>query len=253
MSAAGAGAAPRTRLWRRPERLLVAAALVVLLLLTLRVGFAAMPLFVEYEGAPLRNAPVAAVLVSGDMGLAVGMGHRIAERLEHAGVPTLGINAPAFFMERRPPDEIAGLIERAARRALADHPRARLVLIGQSFGADVLPVGVNRLPPDLRARLALVALVVPSTTAYYEISPAEFFGFATPAGRSADEASMLRDEPVLCIRGARERDSLCPELVGANVRHVTLPGGHMLHRDADRLFAALHRALVVAMRRRTAS
>ena len=229
------------RLW--VGRLLVAAAMLMLVLFALREGFASLPLFVDYEGAPARDAPVAAVLVSGDMGLAAGMGHRIAERLERAGVSVLGINAPAYFMVRRTPGEIDDLVERAARHALAGHPDARLVLIGQSFGADVLPVGVNRLPPDLRRILALVVLLVPTRTAYYRISPAEYFELGTPDAHAVAEASAMRDVPVLCIRGERERQSLCPVLRGPNVRHIALPGGHLLNRDADRLFAALRPAV----------
>ena len=228
-------------------RLLVAAMILILALLALREGFASLPLFVDYEGAPGRDASVAAVLVSGDMGLAAGMGHRIAERLERAGMSVLGVNSPAYFLVRRTPGEIDDLIERAARRALASHPNARLVLIGQSFGADVLPVGVNRLPPDLRSRLALIVLIVPTRTAYYRISPAEYLELGTPDAPAAIEASAMRDVPVLCIRGEWERRSLCPELRGPNVRQIALPGGHMLNRDADRLFAALRPAVEAQM------
>jgi type IV secretory pathway VirJ component len=237
----------RRRVGRWLGRLLTAAVMLILVLLALREGFASLPLFVDYEGAPVRDATLAAVLVSGDMGLAAGMGHRIAERLERAGVPVLGVNSPAYFMVRRTPGEIDDLIEHAARRTLAGHPTARLVLIGQSFGADVLPVGVNRLPPDLRGRLALVVLIVPTRTAYYGISPAEYFEFGTPDARAVVEASAMRDVPVLCIRGERERQSLCPELRGPNVRRIALPGGHMLNRDAARLFAALRPAVEAQM------
>lgn len=246
MSAATAAHPTHDRAGRWLGRLLIAAAMLGLLLLTLREGLASLPLFVDYEGAPAPNAPIAAVLVSGDMGLAAGFGHRIAERLERAGVSVLGVNAPAYFLNYRTPDEIGDLIERAARRALADRPKARLVLIGQSFGADVLPVGVNRLPPDLRRRLTLVALIVPTRAAYYAISPAEYFGLGTPDALTVIGASAMRDVPVLCIRGEREAESLCPELSGPNVRRIALPGGHMLNRDADRLFAALRPAIEAA-------
>lgn len=220
-----------------------AALMMVLLVVAWRQGFAAMPLFVDYDGAPESGAKVAAVLISGDMGLAVGMGHRIGERLEHAGIPTVGVNAPAYFMRQRDPDEVAGLVERAARRAVQAHPNARLLLIGQSFGADVLPTGVNRLPPDLKSRLSLVALIVPTRTLYYRISPAEYFELGKPDALAITEASMMRDVPVLCVRGAEERHSLCPELSGVNVTREVLPGGHAMRRDADTLFATLMKAI----------
>ena len=228
--------APRAR-----RAIYVAACFAAIALLAIAVyeGLRSQPLFVEYDLATPRQAPVVAVLVSGDMGLGAGMGYRIVERLQRAGVPTLGINTPAFFMHHRDADAIGRLVEQAVQRSLAAHPEARLILVGQSFGADVLPVGVNRLSPDLKRRLQLVALIVPTRTAYYRISLAEFFGSGTPDARAADEASAIREVPLLCVQGALEADSLCPELQGPNVRRVALPGGHMLHHDADRLFAVL--------------
>jgi type IV secretory pathway VirJ component len=214
------------------------------LLIAARDGFAGMPLLVDYAGAPARGAPTVAVVMSGDLGLAIGMGHRIAERLEAAGIPTVGVNAPAFFLHRRTPGEVAGLVERAARKALAGHPQARLVLIGQSFGADVLPAGINRLPEDLRRRLALVALVVPTRTVYFRISPAEYFEFGKPDADARHEAAALDAAPLLCVYGERESDSLCPLLSGPRFTRVALPGGHPLRRDADRLFATLRHAIL---------
>ena len=37
--------------------------------------------------------------------------------------------------------------------------KQRVLLVGYSFGADVLPFVVNRLPPDLRDRVASVSLL----------------------------------------------------------------------------------------------
>ena len=49
-----------------------------------------------------------------------------------------------------------------------------MILIGYSFGADVLPFIVNRLPDDLRKRIASVNLLGLSTEATFEIHVADW-------------------------------------------------------------------------------
>lgn len=235
---------------RLVARLAVAGMVALLVTTLLAVAiwheFGSLPLFVDYGLTPERDAPVVAVLVSGDMGLAPGLGHRIAKRLERSGVPVLGVNAPAYFLEQRSPAEIGDLVNRAGERALAGHPNARLVLIGQSFGADVLPFGISRLPVGLRRRLALVVLIVPTGTAHHRISPTGLFIWGKPHISIVREARALRDVPVLCIRGAEEETSLCPSLDVARVTQAVLPGGHSLGHDADRLFTVLREAIETA-------
>jgi len=212
--------------------------LAVSLLILAAWRFATLPLFVDYPAQGSRQNLVA-VLVSGDSGLDTGLGHRIAERFAAAGVQVVGINSPAFFRTERDAPQITGLIGEAARRVLQGRPAARLVLIGQSFGADILPIAVNRLPPQLRARLALIALVVPTRTVYRQISFAEYFELGAPDEIAVGEARRVTGVPLLCVHGEQERASLCPLLYGNNLTSVVLPGGHPLSCDANRLFAVL--------------
>ena len=190
-----------------------------------------------------RNEGLAAVLVSGDMGFKIGMGPRIARRLADHGIPVLGVNSLVYFRERRTPAEVRALIADAVRRGLAFGHARRLLLIGQSYGADMVHVGLTGLPPDLRARLAMVALVVPTDTVMYRASPAETLGLVAADAPAIDTARRLDWVPTLCVHGAEETDSLCPMLHAPNVQVVAMPGGHKLHDDADGLFARIMAAV----------
>ncbi len=44
-----------------------------------------------------------------------------------------------------------------------------MVLIGFSFGADVLPFLINRLPPEVRADVSLVTLLAPERATAFEV------------------------------------------------------------------------------------
>lgn len=206
------------------------------------IGYFGGPVFTEIAatGRPSPRAQgLAAVMLSGDMGFRIGMAPRIGARLAAEGIPVLGINSLTFFRQRRSPAETMTLISAAIRRAVVFGHARRIVLIGQSFGADMLQAALPELPPDLRAKVVLVALVVPGDTLDFRASPAELFNIAAPDAGALPTARRLDWAPALCIHGAEEPHSLCPLLDLPNMRRVTLPGDHFLHHDADRVHAVL--------------
>jgi type IV secretory pathway VirJ component len=113
--------------------------------------------------------------------------------------------------------------------------------VGYSFGADLLPYVVGRLPPDERARVAGVGLLGLSSEASFEFHVSSWIGGGTDTRYpTVPEVERLAGLPVTCIRGAEETDSACVLLEGTpGVRVVTLPGGHHFDGDAARLAEAL--------------
>lgn len=192
---------------------------------------------------PRANAAVV-ILLSGDMGFRVGMGPRVAQRLVNDGVPVVGVNSLTYFRTTRTPQQATALLIGAIHRAQAVNPRARLVMIGQSYGADMLHVGLAGLPAALRQRIALVTLVVPGATVENRASPSEILTFAMTEANAVPTARQLVWAPVLCIYGIKEASSLCPLLQQPNVHVVGLPGGHPLHGDIDAVYHAIHSAMV---------
>lgn len=191
------------------------------------------------SATPLAPPRTVAVLFSGDMGFRLGMGPKIAERLAADGVPVLGVSSLVEFRRERSPAEVQAFIARSIRRGLAFAHADHVILIGQSFGADMLQVGATGLPDELRRRVQMVALVVPGDSVIFRASPAELFNWAKPDAEALPTARQLTWVPVICIQGREEEDSLCPHLDLANVERVDLPGGHPLHWNADALYAAI--------------
>jgi type IV secretory pathway VirJ component len=210
------------------------------------IGYLGGPVY--YEVAPTRPTPPAArglavVLISGDMGFKIGMGPQIARRFAADGVPVVGVSSLAYFRHQRTPAEVQALVAEAARRALAFGHADRLVMIGQSFGADMMHVGLTGLPADLRAKVKIVELVVPTDTVFYRASPSEMFSWTKPDAMALPTGRRLTWVPALCVQGAEEKDSLCPQLTQPNMRRVALPGGHALRWDADGLYRTLRGAV----------
>jgi type IV secretory pathway VirJ component len=201
---------------------------------------------ISAEGQPAASQRnLAAVVLSGDMGFHTGMSPRIASRLAHDGIPVIGVNSLVYFRHQRNAEEVTALVARAIEKALEFGNADQVVLIGQSFGADMIPVAMAHLPQPLREKIRMVGMVVPTDTLYFRASPSELFDWSAPDADAIPTARLLDWLPAVCISGSEETTSLCPHMTTANVHHVTLPGGHYLGFDAN----AVHHALLSAIDR----
>ena len=152
-----------------------------------------------------------ALLMTGDGGWA-GLDQELAARLAADGVPTVGLNSLKYFWTERTPQETAKDVARIMSHYLTAWNKQRVLLVGYSFGADVLPFVVNRLPPDLRARVATVNLLGVDSNASFEIKIAGWVGTDDSGPPTRPELSAIAGVPVLCIYGEGESDTICPGL-----------------------------------------
>lgn len=205
----------------------------------IRIGWFCGPVFttIPAQASPAAGrAGTSAVFFSGDMGFNTGMAPRIARHLADQGIAVVGVNSLTAFAGGVDAGSAAAVVRGAVTRALAVPGTRRVLLIGQSFGANIVLAGAAALPPDLRARVPLIELVVPADTMQSRATPGGVIDEGN-AGAALPYARRLATGPVLCIHGETEEDSLCPEWRQANVRTVLLPGDHYLQHD-DALVAA---------------
>lgn len=176
-----------------------------------------------------------AVLLTGDGGWA-GLDREIAARLAAGGVPTVGLNSLKYFWTARRPEQVSADIARIVRHYLPLWHRSRVLLVGYSFGADVLPFVVNRLPPDVRAHVARLALMGIDANATFEISVGDWLGADSGSESTLAELQAIRGLPVLCIYGEGEQDSICPELTaGPELSRERIGTGHHFGGEYDRI------------------
>ena len=195
-------------------------------------------------GAPL------AVVLSGDGGWA-GLDRELAQALSERGIPTVGLNTLSYFWTARNPDGMAADLSRVLRHYLAAWRRDHVLLIGYSYGAEVLPFMASRLPKDLSARVEGIAMLAPGPRTAFEFHVGNWLG-AFGAG-THDEHPVLPEvkrlgtalpgAPILCLYGEKESDSLCPEMRPPLARSISFPGAHHFGGGygavADRLIAEL--------------
>lgn len=200
-----------------------------------------LPLVEVPAKGPERDA--LAVVLSGDGGW-TSLDKEVGGALAARGYPVVGLNSLQYFWKARTPDSAAHDLERILEHYLPAWKKRRAVLIGYSYGADVLPFMANRLPPGLRAQVPLTVLIGPSRSVAFEFHVAEWLGASS--GKELPvlpEVRKLRGARILCLYGEGEKDSLCRELDPGLARLVALPGAHHFGGDYNALAEAIIREL----------
>jgi type IV secretory pathway VirJ component len=191
--------------------------------------------------ADTSRSDVFAIIMSGDGGWA-GLDQDVAAALSAKGIPVVGLDSLRYYWTARTPNGLAADTDRMIRYYLAHFGKQRVLLIGYSQGADVLPFAVNRLPEATRSRVALVAVMGMSEHALFEFHLTSWVSDSDSGPATLPEINRITGTPVLCIYGADENDALCPKLDPKKFNIVKLKGGH--HFDGD--YANLARQILAS-------
>ncbi len=202
----------------------------------------------EVGDLPLVEVPSAgraadlpfAVLLSGDGGWA-GLDKGVAEELAARGLPVVGLSTLKYYWRARTPEESARDLARVLRHYLAAWHRERVLLVGYSFGANVLPFIVNRLPADLRGRIAGVSLLGLDVNTSFEIRVGGWLpGSSIGELPVRPEIEKLTGLKASCLYGEGEKHDPCAELAGPTMSAGEVGKGH--HFSGD--YPALARAIL---------
>ncbi len=181
-----------------------------------------------------------AILLSGDggwAGLDKGLGAELAAR----GLPVVGWSTLKYYWRERTPEESARDLARVIQHYLAAWKRERVLLVGYSFGANVLPFIVNRLSPELRARIVGVGLLGLEVNTSFEIRVAGWLPGSSIGERPVrPEIEKLKGVALTCLYGAGEKHDPCAELAGLTMHAREIGTGH--HFSGD--YAALADAVL---------
>ncbi|MBK6277703.1 MAG: hypothetical protein IPF57_06005 [Gammaproteobacteria bacterium] len=181
---------------------------------------------------PEEGGPVLAIVISGDGGWA-NIDKDIGNALVEEGVAVIGWNSLRYFWNARTPEVMSADLARVMEHYRSAWHKPRVLLVGFSLGADVLPFMVSRLPPALRQSLIGMVLLSPSRRVDFQFHIGNWLH--SGGGRSHDlaaEIAGIQGLPVLCIYGEEDGEGLCPTLRSAPAATVIgLPGDH--HFDGD--------------------
>jgi type IV secretory pathway VirJ component len=186
-------------------------------------------------GLPLMEVPAEidnpsrtmAVMLTGDGGWA-DIDKGIAANLAARGIPTVALDSLSYFWKKREPEEVAADIDDVINTYLEKWHKKEVILIGYSFGADVMPFIANRIGVANRDRIALIALLGIGKSAAFEFHLSSWLDEDHSADRLplAPEIEKLDRARTICIYGVDDEDTDCAALGKVGIKGIQMSGDH---------------------------
>ncbi len=178
------------------------------------------------KGSEAPNKPLA-LLISGDGGW-TDFDNSIAETLAQNGISCIGFDTQKYFWEPKSPDATAKDIVLALEYYMLHLKKSKLIMMGYSFGADVIPFITNRLPDELRSKVLLTAMCSPDDNTDFEVTLSSMLDIGSEGKYNVlAEVRKIKEGRKLCIFGKDEDAEELEKsfkLSGADV--LSLNGGH---------------------------
>jgi type IV secretory pathway VirJ component len=137
------------------------------------------------------------------------------------------LNSLKYFWSAKTPDQLADDIAPVIRQYCKNWDNREIVLVGFSFGAEVMPFLYNRLPEDLKNKVKQIVLITPAGTSDFTIHLSDMMGADhSYAYNVVKEVENIKLSKVLVIFGEKE-DSTFPEKHKQdNFRMAFVKGSH---------------------------
>ncbi|SPD73939.1 putative Virulence factor family protein [uncultured Desulfobacterium sp.] len=201
---------------------------------------------VEVSGKSTQKA--LAVIYSGDGGWS-DIDRELADYLAAHDIAVVGVNCLSYFWKKRTPDQVGQDLAWLLERYFSNWGMEQAVIVGYSFGADILPPAYNRLPQYLKAKVVQISLLAPSRDADFEFHISGWLD-SGPSKESiplGPEITGIDKGLLQCFYGEEEEaDTLCtdPEMKGAETMRTA--GSH--HFDGN--YSALGDKIIEGFYRR---
>lgn len=184
--------------------------------------------------APTHDKPLI-FYISGDGGLN-NFSSDLCDGLNKKGYDVCALNAKSYFYNKKTPEQTSNDINNYLSQKLKGRSDQQIVLIGYSFGADVLPFVLNRLPKNMLDQTRVSFLMASSGTTDFEIHWTDIFG--GNAKRSMDvvsEINKLGNAKIVIISASDDGYLDVRKITLKKYTHEVLPGGHHFDGDTDEI------------------
>jgi len=167
------------------------------------------------------------VFISGDGGW-TGYDQQTVDAFAERGAPVVGLDALKYFWEKKSPSQLASDVTKVIETYAEQWKKQKVILVGYSFGADVMSFAYNRLPESLKVNVSAMGLLSPSKDTDFEIHVSDLLSFSeSDKGLSVPgEINQVEGTKVICFFGKDEDDIPVKAISTKKARVVYLQGGH---------------------------
>ncbi len=180
------------------------------------------------------------LLISGDGGW-WGLDDTVSKVLAAHGIPVIGISSHRYFSKPRTPDETASDMYRALRFYMKKWNKQRIVLLGYSLGAEIVPFVATRVPEDLRDKLAMLVMIGPTAETMFEFHMTDWVVSPTKRNKFPvqPEIEKVKGPKLLCVASSKDDECICDKLDPKSVTELKRDGNHHFNDDFKGLAAAI--------------
>ncbi len=154
------------------------------------------------------------------------------------GYPVVALDARSYFFTSQKPDAAAKDIAGLLFQYINLWKRTDIILVGYSFGADVLPFIQTRLPLVLTNRIKHTVLLSPSHSTDFAVHL-----FYSKSGSNVPAEINKLTRPTLVVFGADEKDIADKEITNQQATIFKINGGHHYDQQAGNLVTEIVKRL----------
>lgn len=209
----------------------------LLLFSTFALGAAAQTLPMKEWDASAHNKPLV-FYISGDGGLN-RFSNELCTAINKEGFDVDAMDSKSYFWSQKTPAGTAEDISDFLSKKIARRPNQQIVLIGYSFGADVLPYVLNRLPKNIADKIKVSFLLASSGSTDFVIHIADLFGSGKRRGMDVlTEVNKISNQKIVILNSSDDKGLDAGKIT---VKHTTeiLPGGHHFDGDINEIVKAI--------------
>lgn len=191
------------------------------------------------------------ILISGDGGW-WGLDDTVSKVLASHGIPVVGISSHRYFATPRTPDGTAADMYRTLRFYMKKWNKQRIVLLGYSLGAEIIPFVATRAPEDLKDKVAMLVMIGPTAETYFEFHLADWVVSPTKRAKFqvAPEIEKINGPKMLCVTSSKDDECICEKLDAKKVTLLKREGNHHFNDDfkglADAIWEKVREATLTA-------
>jgi type IV secretory pathway VirJ component len=174
-----------------------------------------------------KVSPYMVVFISGDGGW-TDFDQQMASAFAIKGAPVIGLDALKYFWQKKSPEETTTDILKVMETYAEEWKKEKILLVGYSFGADIIPFVYNRIPEKIKNNIVGLGLLSPSKETDFEVHVSELLdidnassGFSVP-----NEINKISNIHPICFFGKDEDDSPIKEISKETAKIIYLDGGH---------------------------
>ena len=195
------------------------------------------------EAVASGNRDFYVIFLTGDFGY-MNFDRVIVHRLNIKKVSVVVLNAKTYFYSKKSPAQLGYDLGSVINQYNRKWNRNKVILMGYSMGAEVLPFAVNRLEEKYRLQLKDVILIGPSQKAIFRLKPTDYLFEEKKGTDIFTELLKMKSQRSYIICDDNPY-SLCRKNLDGVSDHDFLGGGHHFGRDYMLLSELIDRRLNV--------